>query len=216
MEEEYPWTSLVPRPCPDFRCFPYCMQRKAGRGLGTRLPLDVITDHCSNATHNSSILPVFDRLQYAKTEGEGLGERIMCMTSAGGSAQSYLQTLCWSASNLLNNELYWHYTHVFQMFLHKKDLKILCKALPPSRLLWCLHVPDIRHVTLFPGLLLRFCILQAIKTWKWEWPGNETNVYAIGQFRCDGRTIQTTNWAVASFRKGKSVYNLHTHSKGLT
>ena len=25
--------------------------------------------------------PVFDRLQYAKTEGEGLGERVMCVMS---------------------------------------------------------------------------------------------------------------------------------------
>ena len=25
--------------------------------------------------------PVFDRLQYAKTEGEGLGERVTCVTS---------------------------------------------------------------------------------------------------------------------------------------
>ena len=35
--------------------------------------------------------PVFDRLQYAKTEGEGLGERVKCMTSGrreGGGAQS--------------------------------------------------------------------------------------------------------------------------------
>ena len=33
----------------------------------------------------------FDRLQYAKTEGEGLGERVTCMTSGrheGGGARS--------------------------------------------------------------------------------------------------------------------------------
>ena len=35
--------------------------------------------------------PVFDHLPYAKTEGEGLGERVTCVTSArcdGGGAQS--------------------------------------------------------------------------------------------------------------------------------
>jgi len=35
--------------------------------------------------------PVFDHLQYAKTEGEGLGERVTCMTSGrhvGGGARS--------------------------------------------------------------------------------------------------------------------------------
>ena len=35
--------------------------------------------------------PVFDHLLYTKMEGEGLGERIMCMTSGrheGGSARS--------------------------------------------------------------------------------------------------------------------------------
>ena len=49
--------------------------------------------------------PAFDRLQYAKTEGEGLGERVMCMMSGrregrheGGGAQrrisrSFLQYL---------------------------------------------------------------------------------------------------------------------------
>ena len=34
---------------------------------------------------------VFDRVQYAKTEGEGLGERVTCMTSGrheGGGARS--------------------------------------------------------------------------------------------------------------------------------
>ena len=28
-----------------------------------------------------SLPPVFDRLRFAKMEGEGLGERVMCMTS---------------------------------------------------------------------------------------------------------------------------------------
>ena len=36
--------------------------------------------------------PVFDRLQYAKTEGEGLGDRVMCVMSSrcdrGGTQSS--------------------------------------------------------------------------------------------------------------------------------
>ena len=30
------------------------------------------------------------------------------------------------------------------------------------------------HVTKSPGLLIRICILQVIKDWRWEWPRNET------------------------------------------
>ena len=41
--------------------------------------------------------PVFDRLQYAKTEGEGLGERVTCVTSGrhegGGARLLYSQSL---------------------------------------------------------------------------------------------------------------------------
>ena len=39
----------------------------------------------------------------------------------------------------------------------------------PSRL------PDVMHMTLSRVFPLCFCILQAIKNWRWEQPGNETN-----------------------------------------
>ena len=42
------------------------------------------------------------------------------------------------------------------------------RAPPPSHLSSCLS--DVMYVT----LSLRPCILQAIKNWRWEWPGNET------------------------------------------
>ena len=32
-------SSLIPRPCPAFRCLQYCKQQKAGRGLGMKLSL---------------------------------------------------------------------------------------------------------------------------------------------------------------------------------
>ena len=58
--------------------------------------------------------PVFDRLQYAKTEGEGLEKENVTVSSS------------WTR-------------------YYKKDLDILRRAPPPSRL------PDVTHVTL-PGL----------------------------------------------------------------
>ena len=63
--------------------------------------------------------PVFDRLKYAKTKAEGLGERVTCMTS--GRRDSFSQAF---------------------------------------------------H--------LHFCILQAIKNWRREWPGNEAKTTPIG------------------------------------
>ena len=90
--------------------------------------------------------PVFDRLQCAKTEGEGLGEIVMCMTSCrhegrheGGKPgvdqpRIYRITSC-------NDAVF--RTLQSQVF-YKMNLKILHRTPPPS----CL--PDVMHVTLSP------------------------------------------------------------------
>ena len=88
--------------------------------------------------------PVFDRLQYAKMEGEAW-EKVMCMTPCRhegnmmGAVSDHCnsQTLHCSVLNLPNNELYWRcLSNVtalsFWTRYYKKDLKILHQAPPPS------------------------------------------------------------------------------------
>ena len=101
---------------------------------------------------------------YAKTEGEGLGERVTCVTSGGREVITrggrwpivVTQTLRWSASSLPNNEVYWHcLLNVSFKFLDKilqewsqdssSGTAPLASTGIPSRL------PDVTHVTLSPG-----------------------------------------------------------------
>ena len=57
-----------------------------------------------------------------------------------------------------------------------KDIDILLWAPPPVSTI-CL--PDgTAHDQISPTFLRGICILQAIKCWLWEWPGNEATVFA--------------------------------------
>ena len=109
--------------------------------------------------------PVFDCLQYAKTEGEDLGDLVTCVTSGrqrvtdGGRGvpdRCNSQTLHWSASSLPNNELYWrclyNVTVSSSWTRYYKSLENLCRAPPPV----CLHIITSHtvHVTTFYRTLL--------------------------------------------------------------
>ena len=122
--------------------------------------------------------PVFDQLQYAKAVGEDLADSVMIMTSGRHECRRdrrvvsnhNQQTMPWSASNLPNNELYWH--RLLNIIVwsswtryYKKDFVGHC---PP-------HIYPHVYLTSYTWLFLlhHFWILQAIKNWRWEWSGNE-------------------------------------------
>ena len=90
--------------------------------------------------------PVFHCLQYAKTEGEGLGDLSHARERGEGPNRCNLQTLHLSASKLQNNELYWcclSNATVSSSWTtnYKKDLKILHQSLPPSVYLYHVALP---------------------------------------------------------------------------
>ena len=121
--------------------------------------------------------PVFDRLQCAKTEGEGLGEIVMCMTSyrhegrhEGGKPgvdqpRFYRITSCNDAVfRMLQSQ-------VFGQDITRWTSRFFVGHRPPH--VYLSHARDSFSQAFFP---LRFCILQAIKTGgrnAWErgyWP----------------------------------------------
>ena len=55
-------------------CWPYCLG-------GSTFLSTVGLDYLVSLVPRPFPPPVFDRLKYAKTEGEGLGERVTCMMS---------------------------------------------------------------------------------------------------------------------------------------
>jgi len=53
-----------------------------------------------------------------------------------------------------------------------------CQAVPPHVSTLCLF-GVIAHDQIFQTFPLHICILQAIKYWRWEWPGNELMLVMI-------------------------------------
>ena len=72
--------------------------------------------------------------------------------------------------------LFEHYSHKFLDKILQEVPQDYLSGTAPS----CLpsHLPDVMHMTLqaFP---LHFCVLQAIKNWRWEQPGNEASVSGL-------------------------------------
>ena len=74
----------------------------------------------------------------------------------------------------------------------RKGFEIFHQAPAPV----CLHVPDITaNDQISQAFLLRICILQAMKYWRWEWPGNEATVHVVCRVRKIGRVVWLMLWA---------------------
>ena len=85
-------------------------------------------------------------------------------------------TLCWSASNLPNNKLYWCClsnvtVSSFGQDITRRILRFFVPLMSTLMSTWC-HACD-SFSQAFP---LRSCKLQVIKNWRQEWPGNEAKV----------------------------------------
>ena len=63
---------------------------------------------------------------------------------------------------------------------YKKDLQILRRAPPPSRL--PSRLPDVTHVSLSPRTSPSVFILEAIINWRRERPGNEASIWMFSNF----------------------------------
>ena len=130
-----------------------------------------------------SSAPVFDRILYAKTKGEGLGERVTCVMSGrcegrceGGSTwRRILQSFLWYFVQELETITFkrqWQYSLLFGRL--EVDQCRVCE------LQWLVTTPlastsHHAHDSFSQPFPLHFCILQVIKNWRQKRPWNEAN-----------------------------------------
>ena len=138
--------------------------------------------------------PAFDRLQYEKTEGEGLGERVTCMTSGRhegavpdeGSCDPSCSIYLVQKLETVTFERQCQYSSLFGRFEadQPESLSYNDRAPPPS----CL--PDVMHVTLSPKpspSVFAYC--KRSKAWGGN--GLETRLHGSGKVAKNGKGLGT-------------------------